>query len=36
VLCGVDEGIENALDLAIEHITKKKNEFYGEDTLTIS
>jgi hypothetical protein len=29
VLCGVDEGIEKALDLAIEYISKAKFEFYG-------
>lgn len=29
VLCGVDEGIETAIDLAIEHISKAKNKFYG-------
>ena len=28
VLCGVDEGIERAIELAIEHIAKKRNEFY--------
>jgi hypothetical protein len=29
VLCGVDEGIETAIDLAIEHISKAKDKFYG-------
>ena len=29
VLCGVDEGIEKAIDLAIEHISKAKDKFYG-------
>lgn len=29
VLCGVDEGIEKALDLAIEYISKAKFEFFG-------
>ncbi len=28
-LCGVDEGIETAIDLAIEHILKAKDKFYG-------
>jgi len=28
VLCGVDEGIEKAIDLAIEHISKAKDKFY--------
>ena len=28
VLCGVDEGIEKALDLAIEQIEKARIEFY--------
>lgn len=28
VLCGVDEGISKAIDLAIEHISKAKNNFY--------
>lgn len=27
VLCGVDDGIEIAIDLAIEHISKAKSEF---------
>jgi hypothetical protein len=27
VLCGVDEGIETAIDLAIEHISKAKDKF---------
>lgn len=30
VLCGVDEGIEKAIDLAIKHISKSRNEYYGE------
>jgi hypothetical protein len=29
VLCGLDEGIETAIDLAIEHISKAKDKFYG-------
>lgn len=29
VLCGIDEGFEHAVDLAIEQITKKKGEFFG-------
>lgn len=29
VLCGVDEGIDKALDLAIEYITNKKDEFFN-------
>ncbi len=29
VLCGVDEGIETAIDLAIEYISKAKDKFYG-------
>lgn len=29
VLCRLDEGIEKALDLAIEQIGKKKSEFYN-------
>ena len=29
VLCGVDEGIEKAIDLAIESISKAKDKFYG-------
>jgi hypothetical protein len=28
VLCGVDEGIEKALDLAIDYISKEKDNFY--------
>ena len=28
VLCGVDEGMEKALDLAIEHISAAKEKFY--------
>lgn len=31
VLCGVEEGIEKAIDLAIEHISKAKEKFYGGD-----
>jgi len=30
VLCGVDEGIDRAIDLAIEQITKAKEKFYGD------
>ena len=34
VLCSVNDGIEEALDLAIEHIAKKKALFFnGEETL---
>jgi hypothetical protein len=29
VLCGIDEGFEHAVDLAIEEIIKKKGEFFG-------
>ena len=29
VLCRLDEGIEHALDLAIEHIGKRRKDFYG-------
>lgn len=29
VLCGLDEGIDKALDLAIDHIAKAKKEFYS-------
>ena len=29
VLCRVDEGFEKALDLAIEHIGKRKAKFYA-------
>lgn len=32
VLCRLDEGIEKALDIAIEHIEKKKLLFFGETT----
>ncbi len=33
-LSPVDDGIEKALDLAIEHIGKKKEKFFnGEETL---
>lgn len=30
VLCGVDEGIEEALDLAIEHIGIRREKFYNK------
>lgn len=30
VLCGVDEGISKALDLAVDAIAKARKEFYGE------
>ena len=30
VLCGVDEGIETAIDLAIEHISKAKANFQNK------
>lgn len=39
VLCGVEEGIEKALDLAIEHITKAKTIFFNdleENNLKVS
>ena len=29
VLCPVDEGIEKALDLAIEYLSKKREEYYS-------
>lgn len=29
VLCGVDEGIEKAIDLAIEGISKAKDKLYS-------
>jgi len=28
VLCGIDEGIEKSLDLAITYITKSKEKYY--------
>ena len=31
VLCKMNDGIEKALILAIEHIEKRKNEFFGKD-----
>ena len=31
VLCGVDEGIEKAIGLAIECISKAKEKFYAEE-----
>lgn len=31
VLCTVEEGIEEALNLAISYIAKKKAEFFGEE-----
>jgi len=30
VLCGIDEGFEKALDMAIKEITLRKNEFYNK------
>jgi len=31
VLCSVEDGIEEALNLAIPYIAKKKAEFFGEE-----
>lgn len=31
VLCGVDEGINKALDLAIEHISIAKNKYFDKN-----
>jgi hypothetical protein len=31
VLCSLDEGIEKALDLAIEHISKARSHFYKSE-----
>jgi len=30
VLCGVDEGISKALDMAVDTIAKARKKFYGE------
>ena len=34
VLCPVDEGIEKALDLAIDHLGKKREQYYAGMNFT--